>query len=177
VAGRKPAHNGCVPYKGPIFTIVAIAVFGGLIAYALINGSGGSSETTDPIQTLDPNATVIPGMGTGFSSPLDGATVQNPIPVSLVVGGLRLQNASEHVAPGFGHLGVIIDGTIPEVGVKYVADDTHFDLRDGGHTLTLPVLSPGPHTLSVFFMNAGNISNGPLLGQTIHITVAGAPAS
>ncbi|MEO8456867.1 MAG: DUF4399 domain-containing protein [Chloroflexota bacterium] len=160
-------------YKGPIFTLVAIAVFGGLIGYALIHGSGGgtSNQTTVPIQTLDPNATNIPGTGVGFVSPLDGATTQNPIPVTLAVGGLRLQSADQPVSPGFGHMGVVIDGDIPPVGQKYIADATHIDLRDGGHALTLPLLDPGPHTLSVFFMDSANISNGPLLGQTIHITV------
>ena len=154
-------------YRGPILTVTAIAIFGGLIAYAVIRGSDDGAETAATRPTGSAAAT-----GVGFNSPQDGDTVTNPVQVALVVGGLRLQKAGEPVTPGFGHLGIIIDGDITPEGATFIGDATHLDLADASHTATLPNIAPGPHTLSVVFLNAKSISHGPLLAETIHITVA-----
>ncbi len=155
-------------YQGPILTLVAIAVFGGLIAYAVIRGSDEADPTTTPVPQ---SSGIVQGTGVGFVSPLDGDTVSNPITVNMAVGGLRLQKASEPVTAGFGHLGVVIDGPVPAEGTTFTADATHLDLANAEHSATLPELTPGAHTLSVVFMNAANVSSGPLLAETIHITV------
>jgi len=155
-------------YRGPILTLVAIVLFGGLIAYAVVRGSDDGGER--PAATLRP-AGSVQGTGVGFVSPLDGDTVSNPITVNMAVGGLRLQKASEPVTAGFGHLGVVIDGPVPAEGTTFTADATHLDLANAEHAVTLPELTPGAHTLSVVFMNAGNVSSGPLLSETVHITV------
>jgi hypothetical protein len=159
-------------YRGPILTLVAIAIFGGLITYAVVRGSD-NNET--PLPTLVQPSRSIQATGVGFVSPLEGDTVTNPITVNLVVGGLRLQKAGEPVTAGFGHLGVVIDGPVPAEGATFTADATHLDLSNGEHAVTLPELTPGAHTLSVVFMNAGNISSGPLLSETIRITVEPGP--
>ena len=159
-------------YRGPILTLAAIAIFGGLISYAVIRGSNGGAGTAIPSRTTGS----IQATGVGFNSPLDGDTVSNPVSVALVVGGLRLQKAGEPVTPGFGHLGVIIDGEVTPEGETFVADATHLDLADASHTAILPDLMPGTHTLSAVFMNSRNISNGPLVAETIHITVAPPPS-
>lgn len=156
-------------YRGPILTVAAIAVFGGLIAYAVARGSD-----DEPIVVASPSVTPgeLVGAGVTFVSPLDGATVANPITVSMAIGGLRFQKAGEPVTPGFGHLGVVIDGPVPAEGATFTADATHIDLADASHVVTLPELTPGEHTLSVVFLNARNVSSGPLLSETIGITVA-----
>jgi hypothetical protein len=159
--------------RGTLLTLGAIAIFGGLIAYALVRGSDDDPPVTGPTVTV-PSGTVQ-GIGVGFNSPLDGDTVTNPVQVELIVGGLRLQKAGEPVTPGFGHLGVIIDGEITPEGETFVADATHIDLADASHTLTLPELSEGQHTLSVIFMNAKNVSSGPLIAQTIRVNVVASP--
>lgn len=159
-------------YRGPILTLVAIAIFVGLIAYAVIRGSDDNSAQT--ASTSRPTGSVL-GTGVGFVSPLDGDTVSNPITVNLAVGGLRLQKAGEPVTAGFGHLGIVIDGPVPAEGTTFTADATHLDLANAEHAATLPSLRPGAHTLSVVFMNAANVSSGPLLSETIHITVAPGP--
>lgn len=156
-------------YRGPILTLAAIAIFVGLIAYAVVRGSG--DDGAKPVSTFGPTGSVQ-ATGVGFNSPRDGDTVSNPVQVALVVGGLRLQKAIEPVTPGFGHLGVIIDGEVTPEGETFVADATHLDLADASHTLTLPDLTAGPHTLAVIFMNSKNVSNGPLIAETIHITVS-----
>jgi hypothetical protein len=161
--------NPVKAYSGPIFTVFAIAVFGALIAYALLHGS--SSESVQQPTNATPSRS-IQGIGVGFLTPRDGATVANPIIVHLVIAGLKLDKASEPVKPGFGHMGIIIDGDIPAEGSTFVADATHIDLSNAEVTTTLPNIEPGKHTLSVVFLNSGNISSGPLTAQTIHVTVS-----
>lgn len=160
-------------YRGPILTVAAIAIFGGLIAYAVLRGSD-ENERIAAVASPSPATSSRNAFGAGvtFLSPLDGETVANPITVNMAIGGLRYQKAGEPVMPGFGHLGVIIDGEVTPEGETFVADATHIDLADASHTTTLPDLTAGDHTLSVVFLNSRNVSSGPVLSETIHITVA-----
>lgn len=154
--------------RGLILTLAAIAIFVGLIAYAVLRGSDdGDVGKATPIQPTGS----LQATGVGFNSPRDGDTVSNPVQVSLIIGGLRLQRAGEPVTPGFGHLGIVIDGEVPPEGADFVTDASHLDLTDASHTATLPNLTPGPHSLSVVFLNAKSVSHGPLISETIHITV------
>jgi hypothetical protein len=174
--GVRRHNRRTVTYRGPILTLVAIVIFVGLIAYAIIRGSDEGSSTSVQASSHPPSGSVQ-ATGVGFNSPRDGDTVSNPVQVAMVIGGLKYQKAGEPVTPGYGHLGVIIDGEVTPEGAKFVADATHLDRADASHTATLPTLAPGPHTLSVIFMNSKDVSNGPLVAETIHITVTSASST
>ncbi len=155
--------------QAPILAIVAVVLAGTLIGYAIARGTGSSNSTESSLATLAPRRTIAPDVG--FVSPLDGDTVSNPITVRMAVAGVFFDPASASPAPNHGHLHVIVDGTIPPPGQIMPADDTHIDLADGGHVVTLPDLSPGPHTLTVFFTDSTHVVPERLASQTITVNV------
>jgi hypothetical protein len=155
--------------QAPFLTLFAIAIFVGLIAYAVLHGTGGSAL---PTETNGPRVSPLAPMVV-FESPLDGSSVSNPVTVAMAIGGVRFQGPGEPAQPGYGHLGVIIDGATPAIGATFAADATHLDLSDGSHQLMLPPLSLGPHTLTAVFMNAADVISEPLVTATISITVTG----
>lgn len=155
----------------PFLTIIGLVFLAGLITYAVVEGSGsGSSDSGRPTPTLHSIQTA-PLASVEFSTLKDGATVNNPLTVAMDVGGVRFQKAGATVAPGYGHLGLIVDGPTPAAGDKFVDDAAHIDLIDGSHVTTLPALVPGPHTLTVVWADAADVITTPFLSQTIHVTV------
>lgn len=153
----------------PILAIVAIVLAGALIGYAIARGTGGSNSTESSLATLAPQRALGPDVQ--FVSPLNGDTVSNPVTARMAVGGVFFDPASASPAPLRGHLHVIVDGTMPPAGQVMPTDDTHIDLADGGHVVTLPDLSPGPHTLAVFFTDSTHVVPERPLSQTITINV------
>jgi hypothetical protein len=90
-----------------------------------------------PVITRDVAVAVI--------SPQAGEVVQNPVRIELVLGGFELgvptPGAEERgimLAEGGQHLHVIVD------------DEPYISVYDASEPVTLPELSPGPHTVRVF---------------------------
>jgi hypothetical protein len=154
----------------PVLTILALVFLAALITYAVVEGSGSGSSDSRPTPALHHIQTPLPAV-VEFSTLQDGVTVNNPLTVAMDVGGVRFQKAGATVAPGYGHLGLIVDGPTPAAGDKFVDDATHIDLIDGSHVTTLRALAPGPHTLTAVWADAGDTIATPLLSQTIHVTV------
>ena len=139
-----------------------------LLAYSVLHARSG-----DKLTTVSPGQTQRPLPPAEFVSPRDGATVTNPINVRLAVAGVALVPATGAAQLGQGHLHVIIDGPAPAAGQAVPNDATHIDLADGSHTVTLPPLSPGPHTLTVVFGDSLHVVINPALSQTITVNVSG----
>jgi hypothetical protein len=87
-------------------------------------------------------------------------------------GGLRFQPEGEAPQYLLGHLHVFIDDAAPSAGVTVTADDTHLDLADGSHKTTLPLLTPGSHTLTAVWTDSQNKTGDPVISSTITITVS-----
>ena len=89
-------HNCATLRQAPFLTLFAIVLFVGLNAYAVLHGTGGSSIANDanlPRDALGPSA---------FTSPMEGASVANPVRPD----GHRRdppQTAGEPVQAGYGH--------------------------------------------------------------------------
>ena len=154
----------------PILAIVAVVLAVALIGYAIARGTGGSGPTESSLATPAPKRTLAPDVQ--FVSPLNGDTVSNPITARMAVAGVLLERASATPALNHGHLHVIVDGTIPPPGQIMPSDATQIDLADGGHMATLPPLSPGAHTLTVFFTDSTHVVPERLVSQTITVNVA-----
>jgi hypothetical protein len=154
----------------PVLAIVAVVLAGALIGYAIARGTSNSHNTESSLATLAPKVTLAPDVQ--FVSPLNGDTVSNPITARMAVAGVLLEPASTTPAPLHTHMHVIVDGAVPPAGQVMPTDDTHIDLADGGHVVTLPPLSPGAHTLTVFLTDSTHVIPGRLVSQTITINVA-----
>jgi hypothetical protein len=94
-----------------------------------------------------------------FISPVDGATVKNPV---IVIFGLKNMG----VAPAgvqtenTGHHHLIVDAELPALDQPVPSDDHHLHFGKG-QTETELVLSPGPHTLQLVLGDYSHIPHKP----------------
>ncbi len=103
-------------------------------------------------------------------SPLDGATVSNPI---RVVFGLRNMGVAPAgvVMPGTGHHHLLIDSPVPDLDQPIPADERHRHFGMG-QTEVLLELDPGEHTLQILLGDALHIPHKPaVVSEQISIFV------
>lgn len=105
-----------------------------------------------------------------FIEPKDGATVKGPeVKVLFGLEGMKIAKAGV-VAAGTGHHHLIIDGQPVKNGTVIPSDKKHlhFGAEQTEATVTLP---KGKHTLTLQFADGNHTSYGPMMTQTISITV------
>ena len=153
----------------PLLALLVIAAVVGLFAYAVLRGD--SSGTEPPTgEIVRPQATIGPSVQ--FVSPLDGATVTNPVTVRMAIAGLRFARTSEPAQRGYGHLVLILDGAPPPAGEVVPQGPNVIHLDDASHVVTLPTMAPGPHALTVLFADSDELFADATLTQTITLTVS-----
>jgi len=152
----------------PIVVIIGVVA---LLAYAILASGSNDKQTQLPQQT--PHASLPPDVQ--FVSPLDGETLANPVTVRMAVGGVRFEAATPGVTAraGYGHLYLIIDRPAPAAGAKLSGGPPDIDLADASHVAMLPALAPGPHTLTVLFVDSADTFYDAALMQAISISVSG----
>ncbi|MEO8456708.1 MAG: hypothetical protein ABI559_02740 [Chloroflexota bacterium] len=99
----------------------------------------------------------------------------DPVFLAIAIGGgLRFQKEGELARLNYGHLHVLIDSTVPGPLETILPDSNHIDLADGSYVITLPDLSPGPHTVNAVWTDSNN-NTGVFVGYaTLHINVIAA---
>lgn len=104
-----------------------------------------------------------------FSEPKDGAQIQGPVKVVMVVEGMQVKPAGE-VSEGTGHHHVLINKESIPAGQVIPTDDAdrHFGKGQTETTLDLP---PGDYTLTLQFADGLHRSYGKDMSQTIKIKV------
>ena len=101
--------------------------------------------------------------------PADGATVSSPVKLRFAVQGMAVAPAGD-VVSNSGHHHLLIDtGPVP-AGELVPSDATHLHFGDG-RTETEVNLSPGTHKLTAQFADGAHHSFGPVMSQTITVTV------
>lgn len=153
----------------PFLALLVIAGVVGLFAYTILRGDNRGTEPP-AVEVFGPRATIGPSVQ--FVSPLDGATVANPVTVRMAIAGLRFAKTSEPAQRGYGHLVLIIDGAPPPAGEAVPRGPNIIHLDDASHVVTLPTMAPGPHTLTVLFADSNEMFADATLTQTITLTVS-----
>ncbi len=90
-----------------------------------------------------------------FISPADGDTVTSPVTIEFGISGMDVVKAGEAGAKT-GHHHLIIDASLPDLGLPIPADEHYLHFGDASTTTELS-LEPGTHTLQL------------LLGDYLHI--------
>jgi len=103
-------------------------------------------------------------------SPLDGATVQNPVTVRFGLKNMGVAPAGVDVA-NTGHHHLLIDTGTPALD-RPVPSDEHHRHFGGGQTETTLELAPGTHTLQLLLGDKNHIPHDPPVMSrriTIHV--------
>ena len=105
-----------------------------------------------------------------FSEPKDGAEINGPVKVIMVVEGMKIQPAGE-VVEGTGHHHILINKDFIPAGQVIPTDDAdrHFGKGQTEAVLELP---PGSYKLTLQFADGLHRSYGKELSTTINIKVA-----
>ena len=188
-----------------VFPVLLVALLIGIVLWMFHGGSSGSpseaGQPTDiaayvsPTPALDSvdTADYPKGYPVVFSDiaddggeryppavaePSEVYAVTNPVTVWLAIGaGLTFAREDEPPQINRGHLHVLIDAPLPGPEETIPDDDTHIDLGDASHVLTLPRLSPGDHRISAVWTSSSN-ETGPLVEySTVKLNVASDLAS
>jgi len=157
----------------PVFPVAIILIVLAGVGYGVYSASNDDDEpgeSTTVVQNT-PRPTVTVQASAEFTSPLDGATVSNPVTVTMAIGGLRFAPAGDTSQLGNGHLHVFIDSAPPPANQVIEAGPAVIDLDDGGHEVVLPELAPGTHTLTLVWGNPNHTVRFPEVTDTIQITV------
>ncbi len=105
-----------------------------------------------------------------FLEPKDGATVSKKFKMKFAnEGGLKVLPAGD-ITPGTGHYHVIVDGGPVAEGVVVPTDEKNIHYGKGQTEAEL-TLKPGQHKLTLQFADGAHRSYGPILSQTITVTV------
>ena len=112
-----------------------------------------------------------PGAAAYIISPVNGATVGNPVTVRFGLRGMGVAPAGVE-RPDTGHHHLLIDvDTLPAAGMPIPTDDKHRHFG-GGQTETTLELAPGRHTLQLLLADhAHTPHNPPVVSERITITV------
>ncbi len=112
-----------------------------------------------------------PGAAAYIISPVDGATVGNPVTVRFGLRGMGVAPAGVE-RPDTGHHHLLIDvDTLPAAGMPIPTDDKHRHFG-GGQTETTLELAPGRHTLQLLLADHTHVPhNPPVVSERITITV------
>lgn len=105
-----------------------------------------------------------------FISPLDGATVKNPVVVRFGLKNMGVAPAGVDME-NTGHHHLLIDTGLPPLDQPVPADDQHLHFGKG-QTETELTLAPGRHTLQLLLGNHLHVPhNPPVISEQITITV------
>ncbi len=105
-----------------------------------------------------------------FITPADGDTVSNPVRIEFGIEGMGLVAAGVNEMHS-GHHHLIIDASLPDLGLPIPADDNYIHFGDAS-TSTERTLEPGQHTLQLLLGDHLHIPhNPPVMSETITITV------
>jgi hypothetical protein len=105
-----------------------------------------------------------------FAEPKDGAEINGPVKVVMVVEGMKIQPAGE-VVEGTGHHHLLINEDFTPAGQVIPTDDTHRHFGKG-QTEEVLNLPPGSYKLTLQFADGLHRSYGKDLSATINIKVA-----
>lgn len=104
-------------------------------------------------------------------SPVDGATVTNPVNVKFGVESMTLAPAGT-TTPGTGHHHLLVDADkLPALDQPIPSDEHHMHFGKA-QTETALTLAPGKHTLQLLFGDGNHVPHSPaVVSQKITITV------
>jgi Domain of unknown function (DUF4399) len=105
-----------------------------------------------------------------FSQPKDGAEINGPVKVVMVVEGMKIQPAGE-VVEGTGHHHLLINKDFIPPGQVIPTDDAHRHFGKG-QTEDVLDLPPGDYKLTLQFADGLHRSYGKDFSATINIKVA-----
>ncbi len=144
-----------------------VRVWSAAIALVLVAAACGSSNDKTPTV-----ATTPPARSVAFTTPVDGASVANPVKVAFSTRGFMLEPAGA-VHEGAGHLHVMVDVPCVAVGQVIPKDAQHIHFGKGQTSGQID-LAAGKHTLC---LQAGDGAHTALdLTDTITITVDSTPS-
>lgn len=103
-----------------------------------------------------------------FESPLDGATVQSPVAVSMGAEGIGIAPAGTFEA-NTGHFHLVIDQPFVTAGSVVPADSAHIHFGTGATTASLD-LPPGEHILRLQMADGAHMALEGLQAE-IQLTV------
>ena len=105
-----------------------------------------------------------------FISPVDGATLSNPITVRFGLNNMGVAPAGIKY-DGTGHHHLLVDTELPSLDFPIINDENHLHFGAGQTEVTLE-LSPGAHTLQLLLGDFAHIPHEPaVMSQRITITV------
>jgi hypothetical protein len=117
-----------------------------------------------------PRTESIGGASVFFITPVDGATVSNPIDIEFGIEGMSVVPAGVN-EPFSGHHHLLIDTELPSLDQPIPADLNHVHFGDGS-TSTQITLAPGEHTLLLLLGDHLHVPHDPAVtSPTIVITV------
>lgn len=105
-----------------------------------------------------------------FISPVDGATLSNPITVRFGLNSMGVAPAGIKY-DDTGHHHLLVDTELPSLDFPIINDENHLHFGAGQTEVTLE-LSPGAHTLQLLLGDFAHIPHEPaVMSQRITITV------
>ena len=117
-----------------------------------------------------PRTPSLEGARVFFISPADGDTVTSPVRIEFGIEGMTVAPAGDDT-PHSGHHHLLIDTSLPEMGLPIPADANHVHFGDG-RTETEIELDPGQHTLQMLLGDHLHIPHDPpLVSAQITINV------
>ena len=117
-----------------------------------------------------PRSESIGGASAFFITPVDGATVSNPISIEFGLEGMSLVPAGVN-EPYSGHHHLLIDTELPALDQPIPADPNHIHFGDGSMSTEID-LAPGEHTLLLLLGDHLHVPHDPpVTSPTIVITV------
>lgn len=120
--------------------------------------------------SLQPRTQSPDGARVFFISPVDGATVSNPVSIVFGIEGMDVVKAGDN-KPDSGHHHLLIDTGLPDLNLPIPADAHHVHFGDGSTSTTI-TLSSGEHTLQMLLGDYVHIPHNPsVVSKTISITV------
>jgi Domain of unknown function (DUF4399) len=111
----------------------------------------------------------LPSTAVQLLEPTNGATVSSPFKVRFGVKGMAVAPAGDVVAnSGHHHLLINLEAVPKGQAVPFTPQHMHFGK---GQTETEVTLAPGSYKLTAQFANGAHESYGPMMSQTITVTV------
>ncbi|MDH5455621.1 MAG: DUF4399 domain-containing protein [Gammaproteobacteria bacterium] len=148
------------------------------VCFLLLLTSACSNEAPEPaaVAVADPEpaglarTASVPGARVFFISPVDGATVSNPVKVVFGIEGMEVVAAGNDT-PHSGHHHLLIDTGLPNLGLPIPKDSRHVHFGDGS-TETEITLEPGRHSLQMLLGDHLHVPHEPpILSDPITILV------
>ncbi len=152
----------------PVDDPVEAAAEAGVEAAAEAGGEAAAEASTAAVEL--PRTASPAGATVFFISPADGDTVTNPVAIEFGISGMDVVKAGEERAET-GHHHLIIDASLPDLGLPIPADEHYLHFGDASTTTEL-TLEPGTHTLQLLLGDYLHIPHDPpVMSATITVVV------